>query len=386
MKRILLIILAFCLLYVVAPAETHSAVHVEYISKQTETSSLTYPSLQGLANTFVQDTINSKIVEKGNIALHEITMTSPAQQGATGINVTSEAYLLTAEGAPAVLSLAIRAEGKMPNGRLGYTVTPMMFSLLDGSELSSESLWVNKEDAQQYLDNWVEEQSQKDIFTYSDILDAVPVPTDQVMLTETGIVLFYPPDTFTFLSGRSGAFSFYFYELKDILQSEEGTLLSTLDTFQQAKAQENSGEIIREECTRGNLPGIPDVMGKSIKELITQYKELTDSEAFVTGDRYILEDAAFRDVSLVVPFESEQVAGILTHRINLYGLTTGTSDSAACVAVLGQPDTSLSLDEDTAARYAMPTGTASFYTMGEYRLMLGFDQRDILQSVYLSTE
>lgn len=387
MKKILLIILTLCLVCSAALAQTQQPdVQIVYISKQTGTSSLHYPSLQGLPNTFVQDTINRKIVEKGEIPLHEVTMSSPAQQGATGITVTSEAYLLTKQGIPSVLSLVIRAEGKMPSGRLGYAVTPMMFSLADGSEIPAKSLWFSEEEAQQYLSAWVEELSQKDIFTYADVSGAVPVPLEGALLRDTGVTIFYPQDTFTLLSGRSGAFSFYFYELADILNIGGDAMLASLDAYQQTKVQENSAENIQAMLAQGILPGIPPVMGKNIKETIATYKELTDPEAFITGERYILEDAAFRDVSLIVPFGAEEITGILTHRMDLFGLITGIADRAACVTVLGEPDATLPLDADIAARYAMEAGNASFYSMGAYRLMLGFDQQDVLQSIYLLKE
>ena len=102
--------------------------------------------------------------------------------------------------------------------------------------------------------------------------------------------------------------------------------------------------------------------------------------------RHVLEDAVFRDVSLIVPFRGEEITGILTRRISLFGLETGRTENQAVAQVLGEPETTLPLDADTAAQYAQVAGTATFYTMGEYRLMLNFDTDGILQSVYLSKE
>lgn len=387
MKKALILLLFVCILVSGASAlAQQEGVQITFIEKKEGGSSLRYPQLQGLPNTFVQDTINRAIFEKGGIALHEVTMTSPAQQGATGVQVSSDAYLLTKESQPAVLSLVILAEGKMPNGRLGYTATPMMFSLADGSEISPDVLWTDKQKAQDYLDAWVEDISQKDIFTYSDLSGAVPVPLDSVMLTDTGIRVYYPLESFTQLSGRAGAFSYYFYEVAGILQTGEDSLLGTLDAWKSTQVSSETKGLIESTLAGGMLPGIPKVMRQSIREVSQQYKELTDSEAFITGERHVLEDAVFRDVSLIVPFRGEEITGILTRRISLFGLETGRTENQAVAQVLGEPETTLPLDADTAAQYAMVAGTASFYSMGEYRLMLNFDTDGILQSVYLSKE
>ena len=115
MKKALILLLFVCILVSGASAlAQQEGVQITFIEKKEGGSSLRYPQLQGLPNTFVQDTINRAIFEKGGIALHEVTMTSPAQQGATGVLVSSEAYLLTEESQPAVLSLVILAEGKCP--------------------------------------------------------------------------------------------------------------------------------------------------------------------------------------------------------------------------------------------------------------------------------
>ena len=385
MKRFTVVLLSLCLLFagITLASGQQAAPKIEMVTGQAGSSALSYPRLTGMPNLFVQDKINSKIAEKGNIAQHEVTMNSPAPQGARGVNVWCEAYILSGSGEPAVFSVVVFAEGKMPGGRLGYEATPMMFDLKTGDEISADALWTDSFQAQVFFDSWVENEPSLALNTYVDPYSALPVPIDRAMLTPYGINIYYPPGTYVLLSDRAGVFSFYFHEVKTILNTGESSLLFPLDAWADVMVNAETAGRVFEAAASGQLPGIENVIGRGIAEVVAQFKELTDSEAFLSGERYVLEDARFRDVYVTV-LDGVTVEGILARRMNLFGLIIGEATKAACIKTLGEPLLQLVMDEPLAQQYAMQIGTAAIYQAGDYRIMLAFNADDVLSTIYLA--
>ncbi|MDD4710695.1 MAG: hypothetical protein PHD27_05475 [Eubacteriales bacterium] len=385
MKRFAVVFLSLCLAYAGTPLALgqQTAPVIELKSQQAGSSGLSYPYLTGLPNLFVQDKINLQISEKGSIVLHEATLNSPLLQGAQGVKVWSEQHILSSVGVPAILSVVIFAEGKMPGGRLGYEATPMMFDLATGDEILSDALWTSREEAQEFFDKWVEEESSLNLNTYIDPDSALPVPIDYAVLTPYGVDVHYPPNTYTLLSDRSGVFSFYFHEIKTILNTAESSLLHRLDILADSQVTLLTKEKVMEAVAGGWLPGIGQVIGRKIDDVVAQYKELTDNEAFLSGEMYVLEDARFRDIFLTV-LDGTTVEGILARRMNLFGLVTGATTRQTCIEILAEPLMQITLDEPLARQYAMQTGTAALYRAGSHTLMLAFDAGDVLHTVYLA--
>lgn len=360
-----------------------SGVAVETVAVQAEGGAIAYPRLAGMPNVFLQDKINAAIEAEADISAYTALS---KQKGGTGVTLSYESWLLAQDGVPAVLSLVIQAEGKMLSGRVGHRFLPMMFDLKTGEKIDGRTLFSRPEEAQAFLDGWVENDSGLGEYTYLDLSAALPVPLDRAVLTDSGIRLCYPENSFIMLSGRSGAFDFHFDELESVLAHGEGSLIASLDAWRRYQPDHETAQRLEADVQRGVLPTLPDVMGKDIQALVDAYKEMTDPEAHLDGERYDLEAPVFRGVSLVVGEGQGSVTGILTRRANLYGLATGSADRKSCLALLGGDYTELPMDGQAAAQYGMPQGVALVRQAGAYRLMLGFDGGDILRAVYLSKQ
>lgn len=358
-----------------------AGVTVETVTSSSENSSISYPQLTGMSNTFIQDKINTAIMEAGEIPAYTGILQT---LGGTGVTVSYESWLLTKAGEPAVLSLVITAEGKMLNGRIGHRAIPMMFDLKTGEKIGADALFASVEQAQAFFDEWVQRQSDMGDYTYIDLSMATPAPVDRAVLTDSGLRLYYPQDGFVMLSGRTGAFDFHFDEAESVLARDEGSLIASLDAWQQYALDGKTAERLEAQAQKGMLPGVPDVMGQDVSGLVEQYKKMTDPEAYLGGEQYVLEAPAFRGVSLVVKDGEQAVSGILAKRANLYGLATGKATKEECLKALGAGYTELPMDESAAAQYGMPKGHALIKQIGNYQLMLGFDDAGTLRAAYLS--
>ncbi len=371
-----------CALVLVLAQGTAAGAQVETATVSSGDSRLAYPKLTGLANGFIQDKINAAIMETAEIAAYTHLMQAP---GGTGVTLSHESWLLTAGGEPAVLSTVVLAEGKMLNARIGHRAIPMMFDLKTGERLGADALFASVEQAQPFFDEWVQRQSDMSDYTYIDLSQAVPAPVDRAVLTDSGLRLYYPQDGFVMLSGRTGAFDFHFDEIAAVLRFAEGSLIASLDVWGEYTLGDKTARRLEDAARKGILPGVPDVMGREMEGLVEHYKEMTDPEAFLGGEQYFLEAPAFRGVSLVVKDGEQTVGGILAKRANLYGMATGKASKEECVKLLGEGYTELPMDESAAEHYGMPEGTALTRQMGEYRLMLGFDDAGILRAIYLGS-
>lgn len=371
---------AFMLIFALGQGAV-AEVTVETVNSRSDVSNIAYPKIKGLSNAFIQDKINDAMKDVANITGYESLAQAP---GGSGVTVSHESWLLEVQGQPAVISTVVQAEGKMLNGRIGCIAYPMMFDLRSGEKISADAIYTSKERAQAFFDQWAERYSHMDEYTYLDLSMLTPVPIDRVVLTDSGMRCYYPQDSLVMLSGRTGSFDFHFNEVEEILNRSDGSLIASLDVWHEYRAGEKTATRLNESVQKGCLPGVPDVMGKNITELLKTYKELNDPEALAGGEQYFPEAPAFRGISLAVRDGSETVNGILARRIDLYGLATDQATKKDCIKLLGEGYTELTMDQNAAEHYGMPAGTALTKTIGSYQLLMGFDENDILRAVYLS--
>lgn len=68
-------------------------VQVEYVTQQQGNSSVTYPQLSGMPNTFAQDTINRSIMADGGITSYLAMLSALTDPAATGLKVSAHAEI-----------------------------------------------------------------------------------------------------------------------------------------------------------------------------------------------------------------------------------------------------------------------------------------------------
>jgi hypothetical protein len=353
---------------------TLQKVEIAYVYENLGETKLHFLQISGLENSFVEQKINDTIVEKANIE----NLRAMASSGYdSGTNVSCSAYLLGDEDSPKILSTLMSVSGRLSSGRNGHEYFPLMFNLESGDIIPSDELF--SENAQEKLDDWlyknILEQS-----TYYNIEHALPVPLDNAILTDTGVLIAYPVDTFKFLYNTSAAFHFYYYEIIELL-NKDNKIISGIDILKLSDKKEEIDNI-----SKGLLPGVPNIIGSSINEVTKKYYELTDSERFLSGERYVLEAPEFRDIYPIVSSDSDTISGILAKRMSIGGLNIGISTKEDCVSTLGEAIAVLPLEGASASQYYMPEGELSIYFFGEYKLMLSTDKQDILRTIYIEYE
>ena len=149
------------------------------------------------------------------------------------------------------------------------------------------------------------------------------------------------------------------------------------------------GDTLLQSLQNSALPGIPATLGQPLQELVDRYALLTDPDIYEGGRMIALEDGAFRNVwlltdALTEEFDQSTVQGIRADRLNLYGLCTGVTTIEAWRSALGEPDNSLTVDENRAESWRIVPGTSDYYTFGDYRLRLHADESGVLRSVFLT--
>ena len=92
----------------------------------------------------------------------------------------------------------------------------------------------------------------------------------------------------------------------------------------------------------------------------------------------ILSDA------LTAGYDQSKAEGLLSLRVNLFGLQTGVTTQKRWRDVLGEPNSTVSFDETLAYDYSLPVGTADYYTLGNHQLLMYADENDILYAVRIS--
>jgi hypothetical protein len=373
--KLMFLLLFYCMnIFAESEPATLQKVEIAYVYENLGETKLHFLQISGLENSFVEQKINDTIVEKANIE----NLRAMASSGYdSGTNVSCSAYLLGDEDSPKILSTLMSVSGRLSSGRNGHEYFPLMFNLESGDIIPSDELF--SENAQEKLDDWlyknILEQS-----TYYNIEHALPVPLDNAILTDTGVLIAYPVDTFKFLYNTSAAFHFYYYEIIELL-NKDNVLISGIDILKLSDKKEEIDNI-----SKGLLPGVPNIIGSSINEVTKKYYELTDSERFLSGERYVLEAPEFRDIYPIVSSDSDTISGILAKRMSIGGLNIGISTKEDCVSTLGEAIAVLPLEGASASQYYMPEGELSIYFFGEYKLMLSTDKQDILRTIYIEYE
>lgn len=334
--------------------------------------------LNDLANTFAQDKINQEIAKE--TALEAIFTRFNLMPG-TQVELSYQEHRLHQGGEPRALTLNVTVKTKLKAEKFS-----LMFDLLTGEKIEPEALFEDMGKAQSSLDAWVEAHLEQGEYTYLEVDGLLPVPIQNSYLTSSGIAVDYPFESFHLFTQEAGGYRFYFPEVKDILNLGEGSLLSSLDEVRDGLGLSDNNERLTELLSKGRLPGVPDVMGQKIDDVISAYGELTDSELFLNRERYVPASPEFRDIHVVVGIADDLISGIYARRMNLNGVVVGESGEEEIVKVFGDSGAKLPLDEQMAQLYAMRSGSILSYFFENYQLMLNLDGEGILRTVYLAKQ
>ena len=345
-------------------------------------SSVRYPQLTGMADEALQQQLNDRILTAGDIE-NRLTRLALLMQSPVSMQVAYQAAL-----SGDVLSCVFSALGAVTDERPTHVWSALNVDLTDGSDITFNQLFTDEEALRRDLEEYLDYGVGPELSAHLRNSELTPVP-EVFGLTETGLTLYYPMERLSTLSDRAGAVTILWYELREHLRLEDGDILPRIGARDMLVPAPDSGEKIRTAVEAGTLPGVPVTLGGSVQEATDTYRMLTDPDLYQDGRMFALEDAAFRQVWLLTDALTEKtwdksvIKGLRADRFNLWGLYPGL-DRQAVVAMLGQPDTVLTLDADMADAYRLVPGESLYYNYTGVQLRLHFDAEGLLTSLIIT--
>lgn len=344
-------------------------------------SSVHYPQLTGLADPAVQSAVNAAIMEKGRIN-DRLTRMAALMNSSVKLNV-SYTYTLVND----VFSCAILADGAVETSRATQVWSTVNMNLFTGTEITFADLFKDVDAATAFIAAYLDEQVAPELSAHLAAGSLTPIP-ETFTISPTGLTLYYDIDAFRTLSDKAGTVTILWSELRNFLNLEMGSPLYDLRVERHIGPAIDDPEYIISSLADGAFEGIPAAIGQPMQELIDRYALLTDPDIYEGGRMIALEDGAFRGVyiltdGLTEEFGQSVVQGIRADRLNFHGLCTGDATIGIWRETLGDPDTTLTVDEEQADAWRIVPGSSDYYTFGNYRLRLHADENGVLRSIFL---
>ena len=354
---------------------------IEDVSLELMSSSVHYPRLTGLGDEALEAAVNELIQEKLGVTDY-LNRVALLISDPTGITVTYDARLLGD-----VFTCVMEASGAVVNTRPTHVWTAVNIDLKDCHAIGWGELF-DPTDALDGLENYLDEQVAPELSAHLSAGSLTPLP-ETFGLSPYGLTLLYPIEQLSTLQDEAGAVSVLWSEVQPLLGQAEDGVLARVGALDNLAFPENALEALTEALGEGSIPGVPAAIGQSVLELTDRYGLQTDPDLYEGGRMFLPDDSAFRQVwllsdALTNGWEQSTVQGLRADRLNLLGLQTGVTVREDYLAALGEPESSLQVDEDRALNWRIVPGTSDYYTLGEYRLRLHADEEGILRSVFLT--
>lgn len=364
-----------------APVEAAELV-IEDRSLELMGSSVHCPQLMGLDDAEKQATINEQIMVTGGFQSYFDRMALLISDP-TGLTVTYDARIVND-----VFLCVAEASGAVVNSRPTHVWTAVNIDLIDGHPIGWDDLFVQPEEALEAIGAYLDEQVAPELSAHLSAGSLAPLP-ETFSLSPYGLTLLYPIEQLSTLQDEAGAVTVHWGEIRDYLLLEEGSLLDRIGAAGNLAFPDDALAALTEALGGGSIPGVPAAIGQPVQELTDLYGLQIDPDLYEGGRMFLPDDSAFRQVwllsdALMAGWEQSTVQGLRADRLNLMGLQTGVTRREDYLAALGEPESSLHVDEDRALNWRIVPGTSDYYTLGEYRLRLHADEEGILRSVFLT--
>ena len=353
-------------------------------------SSLAYPALrEGTVAEELRTAINERILEDGKIREY-LTRVSQLISGGK-LKVSWRGTVLGP-----VFSFAVSAGGAVTGPRSAYVWTAGNIDLRNGQEVTLEEIFPDPEAARAEMEAYLEEEVAPELSAHLLNSEVTPLP-ELFRFDERGIVWMYPTNQLSTLSDRAGDILIPWQVIQDQLDpAADGipaamgvTSLLPLTADASEEALREAADRIRAMTAAGEMPGIPVRLGDSLQALTDEWHLLIDPDVYIGGRLFSLEGGGFRGVFLMTDFLSESwehsvVDGIRSDVGGCFGLAVGETVRETWLQMLGEPDHTIMMDEETAEAYRTVPGSRDYYEFGDHRLQLHADEEGVLVSVILS--
>lgn len=396
----LLLALAMCLCTPIAQAETaqataeSEALPAEQTEVQAEVrievetagnSSVSYPVVSGLADESIQGRLNAAIetglsLANARLLLERVRAAGGEPEGQATLTMETTVYRVGN-----VLSVAVSRTGEQADGSIGHSVTALVFDLMTGDPVALDALFADPGAAYAHMEAVLQEELGESMNAYTDNASVLPMPRDNYALDALGLTVYYAPSQYTTVSGRAGAFHFYYYELEPYL-SELGQALTAREEDGQ-----DAAAAIREAVAQGAFPNwIEGVrLGEPIGAYLDAYTLAADPDYTLESRVYLFSEPQLRGLSLETWLYAEcaeeeaPVTAIRASRIDLFGLRPGVTTLAECEQLLGTPDGRTLRDADDAYNMMLEEGESLFYLSGGYSLEVHADAQGVVSCLIL---
>jgi len=342
--------------------------------------------------------VNQAILDHARIPAY-LQLLSTIAEGSAGLQVDYDYAFPQWESDAHYLSLCVSARGKMLSGGPSQVYYPMTFDLLTGEEVPFEKLFTDPDGAKAFIEEQLSDEIAPTLSTYLENSDLFPVPFDRYWLDGMGnVILTYEHSQLSFLSGDSGAVAFRYSELWDYLDtSKEGVPMQVLwhpDKYGAADSDfslaEKNSEWFYNDALYGL--GVDLYLGDPLDQVLSAFQAASDSGYYPGGAYYEVEYPTLRGTLILTDENEEKVTGILSSRVDHFGIETGKTTLEQAIALMGsEPLITLPMGEAAAELYCVCPGTAAVYRDKDMdgnslSFTLYADENGIVQYVRLAFE
>lgn len=368
------------------PVPTEAAeeplVTVEEQSLELMGSVVRAPQLRGMADAALEAAVNERIMTDGGFKAYFDRMALLMSDEAA-LTVTYDARL-----AGDVFSCVAEAYGAVVDLRTTHVWSAVNLDLTDGHAISWEELFTDPQQARSTIETYLEEVVAPELSAHLYAGQLTPLP-EHFGLSPWGLTLLYPIEQYVTLADKAGAVTILWSELRELLDLHEGGVLDRIGAAENLSFPEDAAAALTEAFQEGAIPGVPAALGQSVQELADTYGLLIDPDLYEGGRMILLDHAAFRGVYLLTDALTETldqsvVQGLRADRLNLLGLQTGITTREEYLAALGDPESTITVDEARAESWRIVPGISDYYILGVYRLRLHTDENGVLASVFIT--
>ena len=345
-------------------------------------SSVRYPRVTGLGDEALEAEVNRLIQERLGMADY-LNRVALLISDPTGLTVTCEARMLGD-----VLTCVAEASGAVVSSRPTHVWTAVNIDLTGGHPITWDDLFTQPEEALEAIGEYLDESVAPELSAHLSAGSLAPLP-ETFGLSPWGLTLLYPIEQLSTLQDEAGAVTILWSEIQECLNLEEGSVLHRIGAADNLLFPEDPLAALADALSGGGIPGVPAAIGQSVQELTDRYGLQIDPDLYEGGRMFLPDDSAFRQVWLLTDaltdkWDASVVQGLRADRLNLLGLRTGVTTREEYVAALGDPESTLAVNEDRAMNWRIVPGTSDYYTVGNCRLRLHVDEEGVLRSVFIT--
>ncbi len=275
------------------------------------------------------------------------------------------------------ISAIVSQKGQIAPQMEGRQWYGLVFDMATGEPITWEDVFVDGDAAADRIQALAEASTYDN--AYAEYNQIAPVPRDSFVVRDGVFTVYYPAEQLSSFSGQSGAFTFYAYELEELLKG--GVPLAQGDSSQAAVALETV-------LSEGAFPApLSDwKLGGSMAEAAEALGLVDVPDLTYDAAVYRFEASEMRGITLLASPGDEDadravIVGMMAERMDFSGLRTGVSSREECVAALGEPD-SVEAVETSDAYSRLPIGETLRWVRGDKAFELHFAD-GILYSVAL---